>query len=87
LNDPFEFEMSAGLGVFLEDRSQTIGTNYSNATWMRDGFGNSVLTELSKLPFYCAGKVFGTQAGRSFNTLHEYGQHGELPRQSIARLT
>lgn len=59
---PFDFEMPSGLSVFLEDPSQTIGTNLSNSTWMSDGFGAEVLDELSDKPIYCAGTVFGTPA-------------------------
>jgi hypothetical protein len=60
--DPFDFEMSVDLSVFLEDCGQTIGTNYSNATWIRDGFGADILAELSGKHIYCAGTVFGTPA-------------------------
>ncbi len=60
--DPFDFEKPPGLCVFLEDRCQTIGSNHSNSTWMRDGFGAEVLAELSDKSIFCAGAVFGSPA-------------------------
>jgi hypothetical protein len=60
--DPFDFEIPAGLGVFMEDANQSIGTNFSNSTWLREGFGEAVLNELAHKRIYCAGTIFGTPA-------------------------
>ena len=58
--NPFDFETAPGLSVFLEDARLTIGTCVSNSTWLRDGFGGEVLTELRDKSIFCAGTVFGT---------------------------
>jgi hypothetical protein len=60
--DPFAFEIPDGLCVFQEDARQTIGTNFSNASWMRDDFGPAVLNELRDKPVFCAGVIFGPPA-------------------------
>jgi hypothetical protein len=58
--DPFDFETPEGLGVFLEDPSHTIGSCYTNSTWMRNGYGEAVLRELADKRIHCAGTIFGT---------------------------
>jgi hypothetical protein len=60
--DPFAFSIPDGLSVFMEDARQTIGSNFSNASWMRDGFGESVLNELRDKPVFCAGTTIGSPA-------------------------
>ena len=57
--DPFDFEFPAGLSVFLEDTSCTIGHCRSNSTWIREGYGKAVLGELSDKRIYCSGTIFG----------------------------
>ncbi|MEI9865260.1 MAG: hypothetical protein WDN00_12060 [Limisphaerales bacterium] len=42
--------MADGLCVFKEDSGQTIGTNVSNSTWIRDGFGPGVLANCATNP-------------------------------------
>ncbi len=58
--DPFDFEIPEGLGVFMEDPSQTIGANFSNSTWIREGFGEDVLKEMADKRIYCSGTIFGS---------------------------
>jgi hypothetical protein len=60
--DPFAFQIPDGLCVFMENASQTIGANFSNATWIRDGFGQTVLNEIKDKPIICSGTIFGTSA-------------------------
>jgi hypothetical protein len=60
--DPFAFQIPDGLCVFMEDASQTIGTNFSNATWIRDGFGQAILNEIKDKPIICSGTIFGAPA-------------------------
>ena len=60
--DPFDFEMPAGLNVFLEDASRTIGGCYTNSAWMRNGYGEGVLKELADKRVYNSGVIFGTPA-------------------------
>lgn len=60
--DPFAFEMPDGLSVFVEDRSQTIGSSNHNARAVLRGFGRAVLQELSGQPIVCAGTTIGTGA-------------------------
>jgi hypothetical protein len=60
--DPFAFEIPEGLSVFLEDSRQTIGTNLSNSTWMREGYGEAVLKDLADKRIHCAGTIFGSPA-------------------------
>ncbi len=57
--DPFDFEFPEGLSFFLEERSRTIGNCHSNSTWIREGYGEAVLKELSDKRIYCSGTIFG----------------------------
>jgi hypothetical protein len=60
--DPFAFDVPDGLCVFVEDRSQTIGSSSHNARAVRRGFGRAVLRELGGRPIVCAGTTIGTAA-------------------------
>jgi hypothetical protein len=60
--DPFDFEIPEGLSTFLEDPSQKIGNNISNSTWMREGYGATVLKELADQRIHCAGTILGSPA-------------------------
>jgi hypothetical protein len=58
--DPFDFEIPDGLSVFREDPGKTIGTCFSNSSWIRNGFGEAVLKELYHKPISCSGTTIGT---------------------------
>lgn len=53
--DPFAFEIGDVVNCFLEDASQTLGSNGVNARWIESAYGPAVLRELSDLPVSCAG--------------------------------
>jgi len=58
--DPFAFDLPEGLGVFLADRSKTIGTCNHNTNSMLRGFGPQALQQLRDKPIACAGTTLGT---------------------------
>ena len=63
--DPFDFELSDGLGVFREDTGRNIGACRHSSTWIRHGFGPAVLAKLQDKTSFCAGTIFGTPAAVS----------------------
>jgi hypothetical protein len=87
-SDPFEFELPAGLSVFVENPSANIGSCFTNATWIRNGFGEKVLKELSDKTIYCSGTIFGSPENMLAyfeQVLKIYAKH--RPRQTIDQAT
>jgi hypothetical protein len=58
--DPFDFNIPDGLSVFMEDPGKTIGTCFTNSSWIRNCFGDAVLKELHHQPISCSGITIGT---------------------------
>ena len=48
-----------GLHTFEEDRSMTLGSCPYNSKWLRIGYGEKILEELSHLPISCVGATCG----------------------------
>jgi hypothetical protein len=60
--DPFAFELPDGLGVFLEDRSRTIGACEQCSRAMLQAFGRTALREMRDRPIVTTGMTIGTTA-------------------------
>jgi hypothetical protein len=60
--DPFEEPWPAGIHAFLENRRLTIGTEPSNATWIKFCFGELALQRVAGKPIACAGVILGESA-------------------------
>jgi hypothetical protein len=57
--NPFDFSFKKGLSVFMEDKSQTIGTQMHNRYWIENGFGKEVVEQLFHKPISCSGVTMG----------------------------
>lgn len=57
--DPFDFDIKDGITTFLEDKSETIKSNFYNSQWIRDGFGEQVLEEIGDNYISCSGVTYG----------------------------
>jgi hypothetical protein len=57
-DDPFALPV-AGLEVFLEDASQTIGTSPFNRRWIRDVYGRDEQERVARNTVSCSGTVIG----------------------------
>lgn len=58
--DPFEDLPRGELLCFLEDKRMTIGTCKSNSLWIRQVFGEQVLTRLFNHRISCSGTIIGS---------------------------
>ncbi len=61
--DPFKFDYSPGISVFLEHVETTIGKQFHNSNWIREAFGNKVLDNLQDKPISCSGVTIGDYPG------------------------
>ena len=62
--DPFDFPRPAADVLFvLEDRGKSIGACTANSAWVRNAFGEAVLSELGDKPISCSGTMFGNLRG------------------------
>ena len=59
-NPPFKGLKLDGVHCALEDKSQTICTNYFNSLWIKSAFGNEVLNQIADKPIICSGTTVGT---------------------------
>ena len=59
LGDPFFPSLPAGLNVFLEDASMTIGKCQFNSEWVKTVWGLENSCRLSEKPISCAGVTIG----------------------------
>jgi len=61
--DPFSWDRTPGLHVFLEEAANKIGQCPHHRRWLRSLFGEHVLQALAKETVSCAGTVFGDVPG------------------------
>ena len=59
---PFAYELPDGLGVFVEERSRTIGSCEQNSRAMLRAFGRATLREMSEQLIVSTGTILGTTA-------------------------
>ncbi len=60
--DPFSWNLSHGLHLFLEDASNKIGRSIHNENWLKTQFDQAVFDELKNETISCAGTVMGDTA-------------------------
>jgi hypothetical protein len=60
--DPFNGLPHGELLCFLEDKRATIGGCYDNSLWVRQIFGEEMLTRLANCRISCSGTTIGTHA-------------------------
>lgn len=58
--DPFSVCPSMHYELFLAVENSTIGRDYYNKNWLRDGFGEKILKQLSDKRVLCSGTTMGT---------------------------
>lgn len=61
--DPFAWNRSPGLHVFLEEETNKLGTCVHHIRWITSQFGPERLARWSDETVSCAGTVFGDEAG------------------------
>lgn len=57
--NPFEEPWPSGIHAFLENRRLTVGTEPSNATWIKFCFGELALQRVASKPIACSGVILG----------------------------
>ncbi len=60
--NPFDFEFEDGLCCFLEDEGQTIGSSEGNMAWLRQGFGDRIISQIADKGISCSGTTIGSHA-------------------------
>lgn len=61
--DPFAWPLSGDQAFFLEHRTETVASQWGNALWVRNVYGESMLERIGHQRVSCSGVTFGTAAG------------------------
>jgi hypothetical protein len=61
--DPFAWDRSAGLHIFLEEETNKLGTCVHHIRWITSQFGSETLKSWTEETVSCAGTVFGDVPG------------------------
>jgi hypothetical protein len=61
--DPFSWPATAPLEFFLEHRDSLLGSEWFNANWVREAYGEKILAQLADRRISCSGITYGTTAG------------------------
>lgn len=77
--DPFVDLRGPGLAVSIETRRYTIGDEPLNAKWVRDTYGQDVLSRIGANPVTCVGVTYGDREGMAL--------YLRLMRAEIVRLS
>jgi hypothetical protein len=81
--DPFDFDIDGRVNFFLEDESQTLGSERYHRDWLLTAYGEETLRELSDKPISCSGTTIAARDGM-FTYLHAMTQELlRLPRQTV----
>lgn len=61
--DPFSWPHESPQEFFLEHRTETVASQWGNALWVRNAYGEEMLSRIGAHRVSCSGVTFGTTAG------------------------